>query len=204
MAPAYNIYLYFSVELCGESNNLLLDESKVGENNIYMLNWLPFNIIKAKLIYQWIAQATYSCQTDPGPREGARARLKERCLISPGPKFVFFVPWPLRYRQHSRSLLRSCVKQSYSYNHIVCSFVGHKNALHCLFIFCPYLEADRGAQKPTRKPEKPTQKARLKIWPFPVQSSTPAPQSLFSEATLGPRSILYPCYFLITILHISN
>ena len=65
MALAYNKYIHFSVELCGESNNLLLDESKVGENNIYMLNWLPFNIIKAPLIYQLIAQATYSCQTDP-------------------------------------------------------------------------------------------------------------------------------------------
>ena len=92
MALAYNKYIHFSVELCGESNNLLLDESKVGENNIYMLNWLPFNIIKAPLIYQLIAQATYSCQTDPGPREGAGAQLKERCLISPGPNFFYLGP----------------------------------------------------------------------------------------------------------------
>ena len=49
-------YVYFSVELCGESNNLLLDESKVGKNNIYILNWLSFNIIKANLIYQLLLQ----------------------------------------------------------------------------------------------------------------------------------------------------
>ena len=76
---------------------------------------------------------------------------------------MLFLAWPLRYRQHSRSLLRSWAKQSYSYNHIVCSFVGHKNALHCLCIFCPYLEADRGAQKPTRKPDTKGQTKNLAL-----------------------------------------
>ena len=59
--------------------------------------------------------------------------------------------------------MRSWAKQSYSYNHIVCSFVGHKNALHCLCIFCPYLEADRGAQKPTRKPDTKGQTKNLAL-----------------------------------------